>query len=233
MQETRVWSLGREDLLEKEMATHSSTLAWRIPWKKEPGGLQSMGSQRVRHDLANSLHFTYFANKGPSSQGYGFSSSHVWMWGLDYKVSWAPKNRCFWTVVLDNTLENPLESKEIQPVHPKGDQLNIHWKDWCWSWNSNTLATWCEELTHLKSPWCWDWGQEEKGTTEDKMVGWLHRLNGHGFGWTPGVGDGQGSLVCCSPWGQKVWHDWVTELNCLTYKHISNLQFHDTKNLYF
>ena len=72
MWETRVQSLGQEDLLEEEMATHSSILAWRIPWKKEPGGLQSMGSQRVRHDLANSLHFTYFANKSPSSQGYGF-----------------------------------------------------------------------------------------------------------------------------------------------------------------
>ena len=66
------------------------------------------------------------------------------------KESWAPEKWCFWTVVLDNTLENPLESKEIQPVHPKGDQLNIHWKDWCWSWNSNTLATWCTELTHWK-----------------------------------------------------------------------------------
>ena len=97
----------------------------------------------------------YFVNKGLFGQSYGFSSSHVWIWELDYKESWAPKNWCFWTVVLEKTLESPLHCKEIQPVHPKGDQfLGVHWKDWCWSWNSNTLATWCEELTHLKRPWC-------------------------------------------------------------------------------
>ena len=80
----------------------------------------------------------------------------------------------------------------------------VHWKDWCWSWNSNTLATWCEELTHLKRPWCWDrFRQEEKGMTEDEMAGWHHQLSGHGFGWTLAVGDGQGVLVCCNSWGQK------------------------------
>ena len=100
----------------------------------------------------------YFANKGPSSQSYGFSSNHVWMWELDYKKSRVPKNWCFWTVVLEKTLESPLDCKEIQPVHPKGNQLvlNIHWKEWCWSWNFSTLATWCEELTHWKRPWCWE-----------------------------------------------------------------------------
>ena len=100
----------------------------------------------------------YFANKGPSSQGYGFSSGHVWMWEFDCEESWAQKNWCFWTVVLEKTPESPLDCKEIQPVSPKGDLsvLSIHWKDWCWSWNSNTLATWCEELTHLKRPWCWE-----------------------------------------------------------------------------
>ena len=82
-------------------------------------------------------------DKGLSSQGYGFSSSHPWMWELDPKESWALKNRCFWTVVLEKTLESPLDSP-----------LNIHWKDRCWSWNSNTLATWCKELTHWKRPWC-------------------------------------------------------------------------------
>ena len=82
--------------------------------------------------------------------------------------------------------------------------LGVHWKDWCWSWNSNSLATWCEELTHLKRPWCWEKlmaGGE--GNTEDEMVGWHHRLNGHGFGWTLGVGDGRGGLACCSSWGHK------------------------------
>ena len=90
----------------------------------------------------------YFANKGPPSQSYGFSSHHVWMWELDYKDSWALKNWCFWTVVLQKTLESPLDCKEIKPINPKS-VLNSHWKDWCWSWNSNTLAAWCEKLT----PW--------------------------------------------------------------------------------
>ena len=77
----------------------------------------------------------------------------VWMWELDYKENWAPKNWCFWTVVLEKTLEGPLDCKES--VQRKS-VLNIHWKDWCWSWNSNTLATWCEQLTHWKRPWCWE-----------------------------------------------------------------------------
>ena len=86
----------------------------------------------------------------------------------------------------------------------KRSVLGVHWRDWCWSWNSNSLATWCEELTHWKRPWCWErWGQEEKGTTEDEMAGWHHWHNGRGFGWTPGVGDGQGGLVCCGSWGCK------------------------------
>ena len=81
--------------------------------------------------------------------------------------------------------------------------LGVHWKDWCWSWNY-TLATWCEEVTNLKRPDAGkDWGQAEKGITEDEMVGWHQWLNGHKFGWTLGVGDGQGGLACCSPWGRK------------------------------
>ena len=128
MQETQVRSLGWEDPLEKEMATHSSTLAWKIPWTEERCRLQSMESQRVGHNWATSLrqHIKkqrhYCANKGQSSQDYGFSSSHVWMWELNYKESWAPKNWCFWTVMLEKTLESPLDCKEIQPVHPKGNQ---------------------------------------------------------------------------------------------------------------
>ena len=147
----------------------------------------------------------YFANKSLSSQGYGFSSSHVWMWELNYKEIWAPKNWCFWTVVLEKTLESPLDCKEIQTVHPKGDQ----------SWvfigrtdaEAETPILW---PPHAKS---WligkapddgrDWGQEEKGTTEDEMAGWHHRLNGHEFEWTPGDGDGQGGLACCDSWGRK------------------------------
>ena len=90
----------------------------------------------------------YFANKGLYSQSYGFSSSHVWKWELDHKEGWALKNWCFWVVVLEKTLESPLDCKKIQPVNHKGTQswIFIHWKDWCWS--SNTLATWWEGLIH-------------------------------------------------------------------------------------
>ena len=137
-------------------------------------------------------------------KAYGFSSSHVWMWELDCEESWVPKNWCFWTVVLGKTLESALDCKEIQPVHPKGDQ----------SWvffgrtdaKAETPVLW---PSHVNS-WLFgkdsdagrDWGQE-KGMTEDEMVGWHHRLNGHEFGWTPGVGDGQRGLACCNSWGCK------------------------------
>ena len=99
----------------------------------------------------------YFANKSLDSQGYGFSSGHVRMWELDYKESWAPNNWCFWTKVLEKTLESPLDSKEIQPVHPKeGKSWGFIGRNGCWRWNSNTLATSCKELTRLKRPWCWE-----------------------------------------------------------------------------
>ena len=110
------------------------------PWKKS--------YDQPRQHIKKQRH--YFANKGPSSQSSGFSNSHVWMWELDYKESWGLKNWCFWTVLLEKTLESPLDSKEVQSV------LNSHWKDWCRSWNSTTLATWFEKLSHLKRPWCWE-----------------------------------------------------------------------------
>ena len=81
--------------------------------------------------------------------------------------------------------------------------LNIHWKDWCWNGNSNTLTIWCEELAHLKRPWCWERLKAGEGATEDGMVGWHHQLNGHEFEQALGVGDGQGSLACCSPRGYQ------------------------------
>ena len=119
-----------------------------------------------------------------SNQGYGFSSSHVWMWELDYKESWAPNNWCSWSVVLEKTLESSLYWKEIQPVHPKGNQ------SWIFIWRTDVEA-------ETPIPWppdaenrlIWkdrdagkNWGQEEKRMTEDEMVGWHHRLNGHEFG---------------------------------------------------
>ena len=145
----------------------------------------------------------YFANKGPSSQGYGFSS-HVWIWELDCEEGWALKNWCFWTVVLEKTLESPLDYKEIQPVHSK-DQ------SWVFLGRTDAKAeTPILWLPHAKS---WligkdsdarrDWGQEEKGTTEDEMAGWHHRLDGHEFEWNPVVGDGQGVLAFCNSRGCK------------------------------
>ena len=137
------------------------------------------------------------------------------MWHLDYKESWALKSWCFWNVVLEKTLESPLDCKEIQPVHPKGDQ----------SWvligrtdvEAETPVLWPPDVKSWvtgKDPDSGkDWGQEEKGMTEDEMVGWPHQLDGHGFGWTPGVGDGQGGLVCCGSWGHKEsWTELVAQL---------------------
>ena len=98
------------------------------------------------------------------------------MWELDYKESWALKNWCFWTVVLEKTLESPLNCKESQPVHPKGNQswiFIVHWKDWCWSWNSNTLATWCKELTHWKRLWCWERLKVRREGDERGWDGWM------------------------------------------------------------
>ena len=146
----------------------------------------------------------------------GFSSSHAWMWESDYKESWALKNWCFWTMVLAKTLESPLDCKEIQPVHPGGKSiLNIHWKDWCWSWNSNTLATWCEELTHLKRPWWWK-RLKVGGEGDDRgWDGWMASLtqqtwvwvNSGSWWWTgrPGMLQSLGL--------QRVGHDRASELN--------------------
>ena len=125
----------------------------------------------------------YFANKGLSSQSYGFSSGHVWMWELDCEEGWVPKNWCFWSVVLEKTLESPLDCKEIQPVHPKGNQ----------SWifigridaEAETPILWPPDaknwLTGKDPDAGKDWKQEEKEMTEDEMVGWHHQLDGHEF----------------------------------------------------
>ena len=154
-----------------------------------------------------------FGNKGPSSQGYGFSSSHVWMWELDYKESWAPKNWRFWTVVLDKTLENPLDCKEIQPVHPEGNP------SWIFIGRTDAEAQppvlWPLDAKNWligKDPDAGkDWRQE-KGMTEDEMVWWHHQLNGREQ--ALGDGEGQGSLVCCKSLGsQRVGHNWAPELN--------------------
>ena len=135
------------------------------------------------------------------------------MWELDYKESWALKNWCFWIVVLEETLESPLDSKEIQSVHPRGNQSRIFVGRT--SAKAETPKFWPPDVKNwlvAKDPDAGkDWRQEEKGTTEDEMVGWHHRLNRHEFKQAPGVADGQGSLACCSSWGQK--ESDMTELN--------------------
>ena len=143
------------------------------PWKKSYDQTKQL-IKKQRH---------YFANKGPSSQSYGFSSSHVWMWELDYKESWVPKNWGIWTVVLEKTLESPLECKEIQPVHLKGNQSWIFTErtdaedetSILWPPNAKNWLIWKDP--DAEKGWRW----EEKGMTEGEMIEWHHRLNGHEF----------------------------------------------------
>ena len=169
------------------------------PWKKSYNKpRQHIKKQRYQ-----------FANKDLYSQSYGFSSNHVWLWEMDHKEGWALKNWCFLTVVLEKTLESPLDSNEIQPINPKGNQP--------WIFIGRTEA-------EAEAPILWPpdaknsligkdsnvgkyWRQEEKGMTEDKMVGCYHQHNGHEFEQAPRDGEGQGSLACCSPWGHRVRHN--------------------------
>ena len=165
------------------------------PWKKSHD-LPRQHIKKQRH---------YLANNDPSSQSYGFP---VVMYGCESwttKKSWVPKNWCFWTLVLEKTLECPLNYKEIKQINPKGNQ------SWMFIGRTDAEAEapiLCppdtkNRLNGKDSDAGKDWRQEEKGTTEDEMVGWHHRLNGHEFKQALGVGDGQGSLACCSPWGHK------------------------------
>ena len=158
----------------------------------------------------------YFANKGSSSQSYGFSSSHARMWELDYTESWVPKNWCFWTVVLEITLECPLDCKEIKPVNPKGNQSWIFiGRTDAKSWSSNTLATWCEELTSWKRPWCWE---RLKARREGDDRGWDDRMASPTrwiWVWASSVSwrwIGRSGMLQ-SMGSQRVGHNWLTELN--------------------
>ena len=164
-----------------------------IPWKKSYDK-PSQYFKKQRH---------YLANKGPYSQSYGFSSNLVWMLESDGKEGWMPKNWCFWTVVLERTLESPLDGKEIKSVHPKGNQL------WIFIGRTDAEAEapilWLPDLKsqNIRKDARKDWRQEEKAKTEDKMARRHHRLNGHEFEQALGDGEGEGSLVCCSPLGHK------------------------------
>ena len=146
------------------------------------------------------------------------------MWVLDYKKAEYQRIDAFELWCWRRLLRVPWTARRSNQSILKEISLGVHWRDWCWSWNSNTLATWWEELTHLKAPDAGkDWGQEEKGMTEDEMFGWHHWLNGHGFGWTPGVGDGQGGLACCGSWGRKE-SDTTERLNWTELNHQAYLQ---------
>ena len=164
-------------------------------WKKS--------NDKSRQSIKKQRH--HFAFKGLYGQSYGFSSSHVWMWELDNKKGWVLKNWCLQIMVLEKTLESPLDSKDIKPVNPLENKP--------WIFIGRTDA-------EVETPTLWppnvkiqligkdpdagkDWRQEKKGTTEDKMVGWHYWLNGHEFEQTPGDGEEQGSLVCCNPSGHK------------------------------
>ena len=154
--------------------------------------------------------------QSPSNQSYGFSSSHLWMWALGYKESWALKNWCFWTVVLEKTLESPLDCKEIKPASPKGNQ------PWIFIGSIDAEAEaprlWPPDAKRQligKDPDAEkDWGQEEKGSTEDEMVGWHHQLDGYGFGCALGVGDREAwravvyGVTRSRTW-LRDWTDWL------------------------
>ena len=164
------------------------------PWKKS--------YDKPRQCIKKQKH--HFANKSPYSQSYGFSSCHVQMWELDHKEGWALKNGCFWTVVLEKTLESPLDSKEIQPVNPKGTQ---HWI-FIGRTDTKPAILWPpdvkSQLTGKDPDAGKDWRQENE-TTKDETVGWHHQLNGHEFEQAPGDGEGQGSPACCIHGVVKSW----------------------------
>ena len=195
------------------------------PWKKSYNkSRQHIKTQRL-----------YFAGKGLSSQSYDFSSSHVWMWELDHKESWALKNWNFWTVLLEKTFECPLDWKEIQPVNPKGSQS--------WIFIARTDA-------ETEAPILWppdaknwligkdpaagkNWRQEDKGTTEDELVGWYDGLDEHEFEQVLWIGDGQQGLACCCLWGCKEsdmteWLNWTEETHIRKKKRCCKTHFHST-----
>ena len=175
---------------------------WLQPWNEKMFAPWKNSYDKPRQHIEKQRHLT---KKGPSSQSYSFSSSHVWMWELDYKESWAPKNWCFWIVVLEKTFETPLDWKDINPINPKGNQ----------SWifigrtdaEAETPILWPLDVKNWliwKDPDAGkDWRWEEKEMTENEMVGWHRWRDEHEFEQTLEVGDGQEGLVCCSPWGYK------------------------------
>ena len=174
------------------------------PWKES--------YDRPRQHIKKQRH--YLVNKGPSSQGYGFSSGHAWMWALEYKERWVLKNSCFWIMVLEKTFESLGLQGDPTSLSYRRPVLGVLWKDWCWSWNANTLATWCEEWTHWKRPWCWEM---LRAGGEGDNRGWhVWMASSPRWAWV---------WVDCGSWwwtgrpgvlrfmgSQRVEQDWVTEL---------------------
>ena len=233
MWEIWIQSLGQEDTLVKGMATHSDMLAWKMPWSEESGRLQSMGLQRehnwrTKHKVLlapweksydkPSQHIKrlrhYFSNKGPHSQSYGFSNSHVQMWELDHKEGWALKNWCFWTIVLEKTLKIPLDSMEIKPlilkeINPeyllKGLMLKLKLQYFSHLMRRTSSLEKILMLREIEG--------RRRRVTDDEIFGCHHWLNEHEFEQTLGYSEGQGSLMCYSPWVYKnsdILSDWTT-----------------------
>ena len=182
--------LGSKITVDGDCSHEIKTLA---PWERNYDKSRQCIKKQRRH----------FANKGLYSQNYDFSSSHVWMWELNHKEAWASKNRCLQIVVLEKTLESPLDYKEI---NPKGNQ------PWIFIVRTDAEAEapilWSPDVKNWFTGKHPDpgkyWRQEEKGVTEDEVIRWHHRLHGHDFEQTLGDTEGQGSLACCSPWGSKL-----------------------------
>ena len=178
------------------------------PWKKSYDQLSILKSTDI-----------YFANKCPPSQSYGFSNNHVWMWELDYKESWAPENWCFWTVVLEKTLESPLNHKEMKPINPKGNQSWISLEGLMLKLKLQYFGQ-SKELTHWKRPWCWE--RLKAGGEGDNRGwdGWMTSPTQWTWLWVSSRRCWKtGKLVCCSPWGHKEsdmteWLNW-TELRAV------------------
>ena len=182
---------------------------WLQPWNQKMIAPWKKSYEQTRQHIKKQRH--YFASKGPSSQSYGFSSSHVWMWELNHKWEWAVKNWCFWTVELRKTLEslrtarrsNQSILKEISPEYSLEVlmlKLNLQYFGYLMQ-RANSLEKDADDEK--------DWGQEEKGMTGDEMTGWHHRLNRHEFEQTLGDSEEQGILGCCSPWAFQC-QTWLT-----------------------